>query len=172
MTAPGVPQTSQGSRRRRRLFTLAASGTLVLMLVGSMLWFHFDPMCLPLLTRSVGDPPIPFPAGCTATEGKPPDVVAKLLDHERRERNLVFEKWITCRKSASPVSTANPSWPGLPWLPSYVCCSYQFRRTVVMSATIRFEDGTLVVVAVSKKPWLEYIPQISGQCRGKFSIWK
>jgi hypothetical protein len=156
-------------------------GLLVLLVVAGVLAlivFAFfptlpDPMCAALLAHPESDVTIPLPVNCIQTTDVAIDNMVKYLESERKRRGLIFKQWITCK---TPSQTANPSFPferDPRWLPSYVPGTYQFRRTVVMLPyALPVPQGSPVVAEVCLMPWRKYVSQITGQCDGKFSVWK
>jgi len=156
-------------------------GLLVLLVVAGVLAlivFVFfptlpDPMCAGLLAHPESDVTIPLPANCIQTTDVAIDNMVKYLESERKRRGLIFKQWITCKTRSQ---TANPGFPferDQRWLPSYVPGTYQFRRTVVILPDAPpVPQGSPVVAEVCLMPWRRYVSQITGQCDGKFSVWK
>jgi hypothetical protein len=58
----------------------------------------------------------------------------------------------------------------LRWLPSYQCCSWQFRRHVLLVGQSK-SDPNLVVVYMALKPRWDYAKQIGRSCDEKFWSW-
>ena len=132
-----------------------------------------DSRCAALLAISDQYQAIPLPANCIESCEVPADAVVKYLDNERRQRGLVFKKWITCKSSGTA------SKPGFDFehdprgLPSYRPLSYQLRRTIVILPYGQSVPGeTPVAAEVCLIPTRKYASQIVGQCDGKFAVWK
>jgi len=140
-----------------------------------------DPRCATLLAHLDTDVAIPLPTNCMLTTDAPADELAKSLDDERKRRGLAFRAWISCKPSnqAQPAEFAFTDDPR--WLPSYVPGAYQFRQTVIIigrrppsqSASGQpIPQESAVVAELCLMPLRRYASQISGQCDGKFAVWK
>jgi hypothetical protein len=157
---------------------LGLLGLLVLAGVLALILFVFfpylpDPKCAALLARSENDVTIPLAANCIQTTEAPPVNMLKYLENERNRRGLIFKKWVICK---TPSQTATPGFAferDPRWLPSYVPGTYQFRRTVIiLPYALAVPEGSPVVAEVCLMPRRRYVSQISGQCDGKFAVWK
>jgi hypothetical protein len=153
------------TRRSWRILTLQ---TLAFVILTLLLLFLRSPSA-PLLTRSEAAS-IPVPANCALTQNVASDEMERYLERERFAGNLIFKEWITCQ--GAPVAgfrfADDPRW-----LPSYVPGTFQFRRTVIIvAAAPPSPEGSRVAAAVCVMPWRQYLRQIAGQYRGKFSVWK
>lgn len=157
---------------------LGLLGLLVMAGVLALILFIFrpslpDPECAALLALPDNDVTIPLPANCIQTTEAPPDNMMKYLENERNRRGLMFENWIICKTSSQ---TARPGFAferDPRWLPSYVPGTYQFRRTVIiLPYALRSPEGSPVAAEMCLMPRRRYISQITGQCDGKFAVWK
>ena len=163
-------------RPQSRLVLLLILLTGVLSVIGT--WFYVsrprpEPGCADLINDSNGTTAISLPPGWELRDTVPRDDRVQYLDSERKRRGLLFEKWIVVD---GPTGTSPLGLPleGDPrWLPSYVPRTYQFRRTVVVlpygPAVLKSSpvEGEVCVM-----PERKYTSLISGQCDGKFSVWK
>jgi hypothetical protein len=103
-----------------------------------------DPTCAALLLRSASDVP--------------------------NGRRLVFKEWITCTEvpAGGFVFMNDPHW-----LPSYVPGTYQFRRTVMIIPYAQpTPQGSPIIAEVCLMPWRKYVPQLAGQCDGRYKVWR
>jgi len=169
----GQPQVVRSMSLR-----LLGSFLVVGLLLVIIFWIFFphwppDPRCAPLLAISEQDLAIPLPTNCTESTEVPPDAMVTYLENERKQRGLVFKKWIVC-KSLGAASKPRFDFEHDPlWLPSYRPLSYQFRRTVVILPYAQsVPEESPVAAEVCLMPKRKYASQIAGQCDGKFALWK
>jgi len=131
-----------------------------------------DPNCEQLLSHPDSDVSIPLPPNCELTANAPAHERTKYLEAERKRRGLIFKAWISCGQPG-PGETREFAFAHDPhWLPGYEPGRYQFRQTVVISGDSSPGDRSGVAGVVCLMPRDRYTAQISGQCDGKFSIWK
>ena len=131
------------------------------------------PACTALLARSESDVIIPLPANCVARPTVATDDMVKYLEQERTARGLIFKEWITCTKVGQYRAADLPFVNDPHWLPSYVPGTYQYRRAVIIGPYARpTPQGSAVVFGVCLMPWRRYFFQITGECNGKYSVWK
>lgn len=110
--------------------------------------------------------------GCRVPSESPPAAAVEALEAERVRRGLIFQTFLECERSSErPIALPWESDPH--WLPSYICCTWQYRRHVVLAAGAPIQSGssTLEVYALCLRPRWQYWKQIGGGCE-KFAIWR
>jgi hypothetical protein len=149
------------------LTALVALGTYLP--YGQCTWFVIKGVLGP-----AGDVTVPLPSSCILSNEQPPPSLFQTLDEERQKRGLVFEKLVSCRMPARQTRIESPLEHDPRWLPSYVCCTWQYRRHVLIQApgTVETGDPGLVVSYVALMPRLRYAKQIGGQCDYRFQAWR
>jgi hypothetical protein len=149
-----------------------------LLLIGAALLFlppglREIPSCAALLARSAGDVSIPLPPNCMRKGELPMDEMAKYLDNDRKRRGLDFKEWIICSEVGPTTYAGFAFLHDRHWLPSYVPGTYQYRRTVIIVPYAPpAPKGSPVVTEIGLMPWRRYFFQITGDCNGKYSVWK
>ncbi len=151
---------------------LVLAGVLILV-IAPLYSFRIDPRCSVLLTLSRNDVSVPLPENCVETAEAPADKMVQYLEGQRRRRQFIFKSWIVCKGSVQ-VPVQRFSFENDPhWLPSYNCCAYQFRRTVIiLPEDMELKKGSPVAGEVTIMPWRRYMQIIAGECQGKFSVWR
>lgn len=156
----------------------AGPAALVILFTGVVFSLHLscssaDQQCAPLLEHPESDVDIPLPVNCKLIGDVPADESTTYLENERKRRGLAFKAWIGCTLSGAEAPREFAFAHDPRWLPSYVPASYQFRQTVVISADLQASaQGSGVVGEVCLMPRTMYVSQVSGQCGGKFAVWK
>jgi hypothetical protein len=77
-----------------------------------------DTRCADLLAISDQDVAIPLPPNCVESSEAPPDAMVKYLENERKQRGLVFKKWIICKSSGAASEPTFDFEHDSRWLPS------------------------------------------------------
>jgi hypothetical protein len=97
---------------------------------------------------------MPLPDGCIQKDGVPPASLLSIVERQRASYHLSLQKVAICQttqtfRSQEDLVAASLSLEmGKLWLPLYIgCCSYQFRRHVVVLAADATEKGSLVIEA-------------------------
>lgn len=165
---------------RRFLLGLIVTVALIVIVLAYNYLYLADPRCATLLAHPDSDVVIPLPTNCMLTTDVPDDETAKSLDAERKRRGLAFRAWISCKASNEERPIEFSFIHDSRWLPSYVPGAYQFRQTVIIggrppSKTESMQPtagGAIVVAEVCLMPRRRYARLISGQCDGKFSVWR
>jgi hypothetical protein len=153
-------------------------GLFVALLLVIILWnfishWPSDPRCAALLTISDQTVAIPLPPNCVESSEATPDALVKHLDNERKQRGLVFKKWIICKSSGAASEPTFDFEHDSRGLPSYRPRTYQFWRTVVILPYGQSAPRESPVAAeVCFIPKQRYASQIAGQCDGTFALWK
>jgi hypothetical protein len=171
----GACKLQDGEDMRRARLSIVIIGVIALLALGSYLLYG---RCTWFVMREVlgpaGDLTLPLPQGCMISDDQPPLGLLRALDEEKQKRGLVFEKLVTCRMPAGHGPVELPLGRDPRWLPSYVCCTWQYRRHVVIQVPGAVESGdpSLVVTYVALvPPRVRYAEQIGG-CDHKFQAWR
>jgi hypothetical protein len=136
--------------------------------LGRCSWFFVKGVLGP-----AGEATPPLAGNCVFTNEKPSDALLRALDEEQRRRGLVFEKMVSCRLPPGAGPAFQPERDRR-WLPSYVCCTWQYRRHVVVEPPARVpeaEPGVFVAYTCLVPRW-KYARQIGGKYDHRFEAWK
>jgi hypothetical protein len=156
----------------RRLQFLVAG---VILLAGFYFYSRLGPGCAAIVWRSLHEPSLAMPEGCSLTRDVTPDDMTRELELNARERGVVFKEWIVCAPLAAGASRRNPIADDPRWLPTYAPGAYQMRRLMVIfpqADATKTARKNQVVGEVATMPWKEFVRLISGQCETKFVIWQ
>lgn len=108
---------------------------------------------------------MPLPKGCTPTDETPPANLMRIVEYQRNFYHLEMQKVIVCRTN-NVLPQGGPEFLKevfgdeirKRWLPLYVgCCSYQFRRHVVVVIASADLNGSVVVEAALIQSRWEYL---------------
>lgn len=162
------PDETRSKHPHRSLWLIAGAAIALLFLSAFFKLWNLDRRCLDLLTTSEQET-IVLPANCEETSSVPTDAIVEYLENQRKERDLLFKKWITCKSAPHEFDFLRDSR----WMASYVPQTYEFRRTVVIFpyAPVTSKPSS-VVAMVCLMPMRRYISLIAGQCDGKYAVWK
>ena len=163
----------QAPHRRILFFSLLALALLACVTfldfpLGRCSWFFVKGVLGP-----AGDATPPLAGDCVITTERPSDALLHSLDEETQRLGLVFEKTLS-RKLPPGSGRALLPERDPRWLPSYVCCTWQYRRHVVVEPPARVpgaEPGVFVAYMCLVPRW-KYAKQIGGKCDHRFEAWK
>lgn len=116
----------------------------------------------------------PIPKDCVPTDEAPPANLMRIVDNQMRFYHLTLQKVVVC-ETARTVSQSDleraafPEDTGKRWLPLYVgCCSYQFRRHVVVVVADTNEHGSVIVQAALVQNRWDYVRSNWSKKRGSW----
>lgn len=165
-----APENAKRRRAHRRIVWIPLVSVLVAITV-ILFRLEYAPECAALLAP--GEAPMLLPANCRERARPAADEWKKYFDSERNKRGLKHQAWISCASISDAQAWVKTIDGDGRWLPSYVPGTYQWRRIVILLPYgTRGSAGSDVIAEVCSVPWTRYIRQISGECNGKFSVWK
>lgn len=131
--------------------------------------------CLPLLLEGElgfnDEVPYDLPENCAGVTQAQTGKNFQALEDQRKRRGLEFEGTIICKRPADLARmTENPDW-----LPSYVCCTWQYRRYIILTIPqipmqTESPGESEAVAEICLMPRWRYMKQLAGDCE-KFKIW-
>ena len=159
----------------KRILVKSVITIFCVILLTAVAWIIIFRGCIPLvLEGELGfndEVPYDLPQSCAAVAKITTKRNFQALEDERKRRGLEFEATIVCKL---PVDlsrmTKNPDW-----LPSYVCCTWQYRRHIILTvpqiSTQNESSGESEAVAeICLMPRWKYMKQLAADCE-KFKIW-
>jgi hypothetical protein len=156
----------------RRLPFLVAG---VILLVGFYFYSRLGPGCVAIVRRSLHEPALAMPAGCSLTRDVAPDDVTRELESDAQQRGVNFKEWIVCAPLAAGETRRFPIFEDPRWLPTYAPGAFEMRRMMIIfprAAVAKAARNNQVVAEVATMPWREFLRLIGGQCETKFVIWQ
>jgi len=174
-TAKKLPLTPPAfhPKPRRRLSLWIGGGVVAALILLAIL--VPSTMCAPFLLRDILDAselPPQLPADCVPTSERPSDATMKALESQREARGLQLEGTTVCKiKAQGPKDRS--AQVDQQWLDSiYVNGTLQDKRHVLLAATEKSQDGTLLAVEQCLMPWWSYLRQPQDRCWEQAEFWK